>query len=92
MQKTHVNDYLFKPRMQTARTLHQLYASEQVDVPTVEDIILKHIKATKSINNHLKDLIDEDSANADVMELCMLIDVDFEDIEPIYFESGGFNV
>ena len=39
-----------------------------------------------------QDLIDEDSANADVMELCMLIDVDFEDIEPIYYESGGFNV
>lgn len=38
------------------------------------------------------DLIDENSANADVMELCMLIDVDFEDIEPMHFENGGFNV
>jgi hypothetical protein len=92
MQKTHVNDYLFKPRMQTARKLHKLYSSEHVDVPTVEDIILRHIRVTKTINNHLKDLIDEDSANADVMELCMLIDVDFEDIEPMHFESGGFNV
>ena len=92
MQKTHVNDYLHKPRMQTAKKLHQLYSSEHVDVPTVEEIILRHIRITKTINNNLKDLIDEDSANADVMELCMLIDVDFEDIEPMHFENGGFNV
>jgi len=36
----------------------------------------------------LKDLIDKDSADADLMELCMLIDVDLEDVEPLDFEIG----
>ena len=86
-----VNDYLYKPTMETAKPLHQLYASEQVDVPTVEDVILKQIKISKGFNEFLKDLIDKESADADVMELCMLIGVDFEDIEPINFD-GNFHV
>ena len=82
MQQVMVKDYLHKPRMQTARKLHKLYASEQVDVPTAENIILKHVKIGKYLNNNLKEWIDKDSADADLMELCMLIDVDFEDVEP----------
>ena len=88
MQQAMVSDYLHKPRMQTARRLHQLYASEQVNVPTAENIILRHIKIHKKINEDLKDLIDKESADADVMELCMLIGVDFEDVEPYGFETG----
>ena len=89
MQQAMVSDYLYKPRMQTAKKLHQLYASEQVDIPTAENIILRHIRVGKKINEDLKDLIDKDSADADLMELCMLIDVDLEDIEPMDFEIGG---
>jgi len=88
MQQAMVSDYLYKPRMQTARKLHQLYASEQSDVPTAENIILHHIRVGKTMNEHLKDLIDKDSADADLMELCMLIDVDLEDVEPLDFEIG----
>ena len=89
MQQAMVSDYLHKPRIETARSLHQLYASEQASVPTAENIILHHIRIGKTINEHLNDLIDRDSADADLMELCMLIDVDLEDIEPIDFEVGG---
>lgn len=88
MQQAMVSDYLYKPRMQTARKLHQLYASEQASVPTAENIILHHIRVGKTMNEHLKDLIDKDSADADLMELCMLIDVDLEDVEPLDFEIG----
>lgn len=92
MQKVMLNDYVYKPRMETARKLHQLYSSEHIDVPTADEIVLRHIKIGKGFNEFLKDFIDKESADADVMELCMLIDVDFEDIEPMDFESGGFNV
>ena len=91
MQKPMVSDYSYKPRMQNARTLHKLYASEHIDVPGVEDIILKQIKIGKGFNEFLKDFIDKDSADADLMELCMLIDVNFEDIEPINL-NGDFHV
>ena len=91
MQKPMVSDYSYKPRMETAKELHKLYASEHVDVPSVENIILKQIKIGKGFNEFLKDFIDKDSADADLMELCMLIDVDFEDIEPINLD-GNFNV
>ena len=89
MHKPMINDYLYKPRMQTARNLHKLYNQDLVNVPNVEDIVLNRIRIAKQINEDLKDLIDKDSADADVMELCMLIDVDFEDIEPIN-RGGGF--
>lgn len=84
-----VSDYSYTPRMQTAKPLHNLYDSEHVDVPSVEDIILNQIKISKCFNEFLKDFIDKDSADADVMELCMLVGVDFEDIEPIDLETGG---
>ena len=90
MQKL-VSDYSYKPRMESAKELHKLYASEHVDVPSVEDIILKKIKIGKGFNEFLKDFIDKDSADADLMELCMLIDVDFEDIEPLNL-NGDFHV
>ena len=38
-----------------------------------------------------QDFIDKDSADADLMELCMLIGVDFEDVDPINL-NGDFNV
>lgn len=91
MQEPMVSDYLYKPRMMTARKLHQLYASEHIDVPSAENIILKQIRIGKRINEDLKDFIDKESADADLMELCMLIDVDLEDIEPINY-GGDFNV
>lgn len=85
-----VSDYSYKPRMETAKELHKLYASEHVDVPSVENIILKQIKIGKGFNEFLKDFIDKDSADADLMELCMLIGVDFEDVDPINLD-GDFN-
>ena len=91
MQEPMVSDYLYKPRMLTAKKLHQLYASEHIDVPSAENIILKQIRIGKRINEDLKDFIDKESADADLMELCMLIDVDLEDIEPINY-GGDFNV
>lgn len=92
MQKPKADRYCYKPGMETAKPLHKLYDSEHVDVPGVEDIILNQIKISKGFNEFLKDFIDKDSADADLMELCMLIDVDLEDVEPIDFETGGFNV
>lgn len=86
-----VSDYVYKPRMETAKPLHQLYSSEHVDVPTTENIILNQIRICKTFNERLEHLIDKDSADADVLELCMLIGVEFEDIEPINFD-GDFNV
>ena len=85
-----VSDYMYKPRMQTAKKLHQLYASEHANVPTTESIIYNHISIIKKINAHLGDLIDKDSADAHLMELCMLIGVDLEDVEPIHFDGGGY--
>lgn len=82
-----VSDYSYKPRMQTAKKLHQLYLSEHVDVPSVEDVILRIVRLGKGFNMSLHDELDGDNTD-ELMELCMLIGVDFEDVEPYRFTGG----
>ena len=91
MLKPKVSDYIYKPRMQRARKLHQLYLLEHINIPSVEDIVLKQIRITKKLNDDLGNLIDKKSADDNLMELCMLIDVDLEDVDPINYD-GGFHV
>ena len=88
MQKPMVDNYFYKPRMHTARQLHKLYNQEYLNVPSVEDLILESIRIEKGFNAFMKDFIDNDT-DSDVLELCMLIGVDYEDVEPMDFENGG---
>ena len=82
MKLNHVsmNNYLTKPSKDTARELHKLYASDSVNVPTAEQIVMNHLKSEKYFREHLKGLCEFDDEKT--MELCNLIGVDFEDVEP----------
>ena len=82
------NKYLHQESRQSLRSLHKLYASEQVDVPSVEDIILRMIRLGKGFSISLKDYLDDDNTDK-LFELCMLIGDDFEDVEAMFAFSGG---
>ena len=83
MQESIIGKYLHKPTINNTRLLYNLYSSAQVNIPTVEDLILEQIMLGKHLKDSLKELIDTDKADADLLELCMLIDVDIENIKPI---------
>ena len=85
MKLSHVNmnDYVTKPTKNHARTLHKLYNAPQSNVPTAEQIVMHHIRLYKWFRQELGDLI-ESGGDDETMELCMLINVDFEDVKPLY--------
>ena len=88
MQKLMISDYFHKPGIETARTLHKLYNTSTCDVPSAEQIAMKCLRLEKYFRNEFKDVVEFNPNDNETMELCMLLDVDFEDVEPIrYGES-----
>ena len=76
-----MNNYVTKPTKNTARALHKLYNVPQCNIPTAEQIAMHHLRLDKYFREKLKDL--GNFNDNETMELCMLLDVDFEDVDPI---------
>lgn len=78
-------DLIQKPQREHAIALHKLYTMEQLNVPSVKDIIIKRISLTKHFNEFLGDL-DEFEVNEDEMleeiEMCNFLGIDYDGIVP----------
>lgn len=83
----HMNseDLIHKPQREQAIALHKLYSIGNIDVPSVEDIIIKRISLTKYFNDLFKDYndfeVNEDEMNEEIA-LCNFLDIDYDGIVP----------
>lgn len=80
----HKEDLIHKPTIRTARTLHKLYESNKVHVPSIKELIIKRISICKYFDDNVYCEYDKDDLQED-FELCNLIGIDYDDIDPIDF-------
>ena len=74
-----------KPLRKNAIALHKLYQTPTINVPSVEDLIIKRISLSKHLNDVLSGLdefeVNEDLINEDMM-LCDFLNIDYDEITP----------
>lgn len=82
-----VDSYKHKTQREHAIALHELYSLNDVNVPSVEDIVVKRISIFKHFNECLKGIedfeVNEDELN-DYIELCGLLNIDYDSIKPMW--------
>lgn len=82
-------DLMHKAKRESAPKLHKLYNnSAPFKIPTAKELMMQFIQLDKSLFNELKEVYQDDGIISDeTLEYCKLLDVNYEDVEPLHVDS-----
>ena len=82
MQSKNINQYIHETQRQTAPKLHQLFNKDAApfELPTAKELIIEKLTWFKWFEKEY-DFCDGFSDDAEMQELCKLINVDWQDLD-----------
>ena len=84
-----VGDFISKTRMDSAPKLHQLFNQDSAPfkIPTARELILEQLQFNKWCSIEYADLYSGIDEDAEMQELCKLINVDWQDIDATVIDA-----